>query len=131
MVGPGRGGAPGHGPGVGLLGVSPNSLTGRDLGAMFGPRSVSIGSRALGGSSTDDDGWRHPRARARGQWSNSVRGGYRAPLTAHPSGVVPARRPSARLRPGPLPRPGSVRLTAGGAAEPPAPRHDPPGAAAI
>src|SRR6266567_791009 len=103
--------------------ADPNTLTRRNLAPIFGPRSVSIGSRALGGSSTDDDGW--------GQWSNSVSGGYRAPRTAHPSAVVPARRPYARLCPGPPPRPGSVRPAAGGAAEPGAPGHDPPAAAAV
>src|SRR5207302_4891853 len=100
-----------------------NSLTRRDLGAMFGPRSVSIGSRALGGSSTDDDGW--------GQWFNSVPGDHRAPRTAHLSGVVPARRRCARRLPGPFPSSGPVRFTAGRAAEPRAAGPDPPAAAAV
>src|SRR5205823_9019445 len=105
----------GMAPGLVYPGITPNTLTDRDLGPMFW---ALFGSRALGRSSTDDDGWRHPRACARGQRSNSVPGGYRAPRTAHLSGVVPAGRRRARRLPGPLPRPGAVCAPAGGAAEP-------------
>src|SRR5207248_2251662 len=95
----------------------PNTLTRRDLAPMFGPRSVSIGSRALGGSSTDDHAARFDPP--------SVPGGHRAPRTAHLAGVVPARRCHARPGPGPLPRPGPVRLAAGRTAEPGAPQFLP------
>src|SRR5438552_17462808 len=91
-----------------------------------------FGSRALGGSSTDDDdGWRHPRAWARGQWFTSVTGKYCSPFPALAHAGRAARRRYARLRTGPFARPGPVRVTAGGAAEPRAAGPDPPEAAAV
>src|SRR5207253_1032404 len=112
---------------------------------VLGPVRYRTVPEPLGGSSTDDDGWRHPRVCARGQWFDSVTGRnraprtadpsvtgrYRAPRTAHPRGGRVAGRRCTSYLPGPLARASAIGPAAGRAAEPRASGHDPPAAAAV